>query len=115
PGTVRASAKQTMATIAQGNRQQILERYAADTRAFADSVEHLRNVHADTEAFIKALALQWVRPIVRASIPGSPWISNYVTRPQPSGSDGSASVDRRASLRSSILVSVPALKVSAGT
>ena len=44
-----------MATIAQGDRQQILERYAADSRAFADSVEHLRNVHADTEAFIKAL------------------------------------------------------------
>jgi|tagenome__1003787_1003787.scaffolds.fasta_scaffold20224073_1 hypothetical protein len=44
-----------MATIVQSDREQVLARYAAESRAFSDAVEHLRKVHGDTEAFIKAL------------------------------------------------------------
>jgi len=37
-------------------RQELLIEYAATSRAFSDAVERLRNLSADAEAFIRALA-----------------------------------------------------------
>jgi hypothetical protein len=36
-------------------RQKLLDEYAIASRAFADSVERLRHVNGDVEAFIRAL------------------------------------------------------------
>lgn len=44
-----------MSTIESAERQRILELYTANSRALADTVQHLRDVQAETEAFIKAL------------------------------------------------------------
>jgi hypothetical protein len=38
-----------------GDRQKLLNEYAAASRAFADAVERLRQVAGDVEAFIRAL------------------------------------------------------------
>ena len=36
-------------------RQELLNQYAATSRAFSDAVERLRHLNTDTEAFIRAL------------------------------------------------------------
>ena len=37
------------------DRQELLDQYAATTRAFSDAVERLRHLNTDAEAFIRAL------------------------------------------------------------
>lgn len=37
-------------------RQRLVDEYAATSRLFADAIERLRNIGADEEAFIRALA-----------------------------------------------------------
>jgi hypothetical protein len=38
------------------DRQQLLDQYAATSRAFSDTVERLRHLNTDVEAFIRGLA-----------------------------------------------------------
>ena len=37
------------------DRQELLDQYAASSRAFSDAVERLRDLNTDREAFIRAL------------------------------------------------------------
>ena len=37
------------------NRQELLDQYAATSRAYSDAIERLRNPNTDGEAFIRAL------------------------------------------------------------
>ncbi len=37
------------------DRQELLDQYAATSRAFSDAVERLRHLNTDVEAFIRAL------------------------------------------------------------
>lgn len=45
-----------MTTLTDPGRQELVEQYAAASKAFSDAAEHLRAVCTDTEAFICALS-----------------------------------------------------------